>query len=70
MVDNHIEQKLGELIDVLRKGDNDAYVLGYLESYLADVMTAFVPARDRYAMLDAISVRIIIIKEGQKSRED
>ena len=53
-----ISSTLKELNDTLLDKLPPAYVIGYTESLMVSVLTAFVPASDRYRMLDFIKETI------------
>lgn len=38
--------------------ESHAYALGYMESFMADVLTAFVPASDRHELIKLFDNRI------------
>ncbi len=61
--DKNIEAALDAYIKALTDKHEYAYSLGYFESFMVNVLTAFVPAMDRAQMLDYIKQNIEIINK-------
>ena len=67
-----IKEKLKALNDALfeygRANSNDgvgyAYASGYMEIFMGDVLTAYVPANLRHELIDMLDKRIAMIKEN------
>lgn len=57
-VDPNIYETLKDLNNSLDKKHGLDYAAGYMESLMGEILTAFVPARDRFMMLDVIKKRI------------
>jgi len=49
--------------------ESHAYALGYIESFMADVLTAFVPACDRHELIKLFDNRIAQFVEKNKEAE-
>lgn len=72
-----IQDRLKRTIDELRTGferkyetsDGSAYALGYMESFMADVLTAYVPANMRHQLLEMFDKRIADIAKQHGSED-
>lgn len=55
---NDIAETLSKINNLLIDNEGESYAIGYMETLMDQILTAFVPARDRYRMLDVIKARI------------
>jgi hypothetical protein len=73
-----IQDRLKRTIDELKTGferkfdatDGSAYALGYMESFMADVLTAYVPANMRHQLLEMFDKRIADIMKQHSTGDD
>lgn len=65
LCDKNIHKALSEINGLLCKKRGYAYASGYMETLVGEILTAFVPARDRHRMLDVITNRTESIKNEE-----